>query len=247
MIFGKTHIGLVRETNEDALFYDEEQQVMIIADGIGGHARGEEASSKAVATLKNYIYDYRGRYADKKKLLIDGFKAANTAVHAIQSQLSEGKICGTTLSCAMVDQGILYFAHVGDTRIYVSRDKKDIEQITYDHTYLSELARKDFQTFIDMQSSKTSRANNYLTRAIGPEASVEPQVGSFRLKTGDHIILLTDGIYRYLNPLDILHTLKETTSIVQFTNTLMEAALDKGGKDNLSLIVGVYTEGRGRA
>ena len=149
MIFGKTHIGLVRETNEDALFYDEENKVMIIADGIGGHARGEEASNKAIESLRDYIYNNRSRYADKEKLLIDGFKAANTAVHHIQEGLAEGKICGTTLTCAIVDQGILYFAHVGDTRIYVSRDKKDIEQITYDHTYLSELARKDFKTFIE--------------------------------------------------------------------------------------------------
>ena len=191
MIFGKTHIGLVRETNEDALFYDEENKVMIIADGIGGHARGEEASNKAIESLRDYIYNNRSRYADKEKLLIDGFKAANTAVHHIQEGLAEGKICGTTLTCAIVDQGILYFAHVGDTRIYVSRDKKDIEQITYDHTYLSELARKDFKTFIEMQSTQISRANNYLTRAIGPDVTVEPQVGHFRLKPGDYIIMLT--------------------------------------------------------
>ena len=247
MIFGKTHIGLVRETNEDALFYDEEKKVMIIADGIGGHARGEEASNKAIESLRDYIFNNRSRYADKEKLLIDGFKAANTAVHHIQEGLAEGKICGTTLTCAIVDQGILYFAHVGDTRIYVSRDKKDIEQITYDHTYLSELARKDFKTFIEMQSTQISRANNYLTRAIGPDVTVEPQVGHFRLKPGDYIIMLTDGVYRYLNPLDILHTLKECTSIVQFTNMVLEIALEKGGKDNLSIIVGLFSEGRARS
>ena len=91
MIFGKTHIGLVRETNEDALFYDEENKVMIIADGIGGHARGEEASNKAIESLRDYIYNNRSRYADKEKLLIDGFKAANTAVHHIQEGLAEGE------------------------------------------------------------------------------------------------------------------------------------------------------------
>lgn len=244
MIFGKTHIGLVRDTNEDAIFFSEQQHLMIIADGIGGHARGEEASNKAVDTLKAFIVKNNERYTDKLLLLTEGFKAANRAVHDIQEQLSPGKICGTTLTCVLIDQGTLYFAHIGDTRIYVSREKKDIEQITYDHTYLSELARKDFKTFVELQSTKMPRANNYLTRAIGPEASVEPQVGSFRLKQGDIIILLTDGVYRYLNPLDILHTLKETESIVQFTNTVINDALDKGGKDNLSIIVGVYPDGR---
>ena len=244
MIYGKSHIGLVRETNEDAFFYDEAQKVMIIADGIGGHARGEEASSKAIESLSAFIAEHRAHYVDKEKLLIDGFEAANAAVHEIQEGLPDGKICGTTLTCALVDRGVLYFAHVGDTRIYVSRDKKDIEQITYDHTYLSELARKDFKTFIEMQSTQVSRTNNYLTRAIGPELTVEPQVGHFRLRSGDHIILLTDGVYRYLNPLDILHTLKECDSLVQFTNQVITTALEKGGKDNISLIVGVFSEGR---
>ncbi len=246
MIYGKTHIGLVRETNEDALFFDEEKNVMIIADGIGGHARGEEASNKAVETLKSFIYEHRDDYSDKEELLRDGFKAANQAVHQIQNELSGGKICGTTLTCALIDNGVFYFGHVGDTRIYVSRNRQDIEQITYDHTYLSELARKDFKTFIEMQENKISRANNYLTRAIGPDSIVEPQIDHFRLKSGDYIIFLTDGVYRYLSPLDLLHLLKETTSIIQFTNIVIETALEKGGKDNLSIIVGMFSEGRAR-
>lgn len=243
MIYGKTHIGLVRETNEDAIFYDEINKLMIIADGIGGHSRGEEASQKAIETLRSYIYKNISSYNDKERLLADGFAAANEAVHAIQNALPEGKICGTTLTCAMVYDGILYFAHIGDTRIYVSRGKKDIEQITYDHTYLSELARNDFKTFVELQGNKITRANNYLTRAIGPEKKVEPQLGHFRLKQEDFIILLTDGIYRYVKPFDVLHLLKETTSIVQFINVIFNVALEKGGKDNLSVIVGAFSEG----
>ena len=246
MIYGKTHIGLVRETNEDALYYDEDNNIMIIADGIGGHARGEVASSKAVDTLKEFLYENMARYEDKELLLRDGFRQANAVVHQFQNQLSEGKICGTTLTCAFASKGVLYFAHVGDTRIYVSRDKKDIEQVTFDHTYLSELARKDFKTFVEMQHSTVSRANNYLTRAVGPDESVEPQIGHFRLKPNDYIILLTDGIYRYVQPLDVLTMLKSCNSIVQFINQICERALKLGGKDNLSIIVGVFSE-RGAA
>ena len=244
MIYGNTHIGLVRETNEDAIFYDDTQGLMIIADGIGGHALGEEASSRAVRALRDFIIAHRQHYADKEVLLIDGFSRANAVVHEIQNSLPDGKICGTTLTCALVDGGNLYFAHVGDTRIYVSRDKKDIEQITYDHTYLSELARRDFKTFVEMQGTQPPRANNYLTRAIGPEASVEPQVGHFRLKGFDTIILVTDGVYRYLQPLDILHTLKAAADPRQFAERVFEQVLERGGKDNLSLIVGTFFEGR---
>lgn len=247
MIYGKSHIGLVRETNEDSIFYNEDEGLMIIADGIGGHARGEVASNTAVDALKRYISEHRGRYVDKERLLVDGFKAANRAVHHIQEELPNGKICGTTLSCALVDHQSLYFAHVGDTRIYVSRDKIDIEQITYDHTYLSELARKDFKTFMELQGNQLSRVNNYLTRAIGPDLSVEPQVGHFKLKPNDYIILVTDGIYRYLKPLDLLHALKESTSIIQYVNVAVESALKQGGKDNLSIVVGQFPERRARA
>lgn len=238
MIYGKTHIGLVRETNEDAIFYDDIHNIMIIADGIGGHSNGEEASNKAIETLKNFIYKNFSAYPNKEELLRDGFSAANTAIHNIQNTLDEGKICGTTLTCALATQDVLYFAHVGDTRIYVSRGKKDIEQITYDHTYLSELARKDFKTFIELQESQAIQANNYLIKAIGPEASVEPQIGHFRLKHEDYIILLTDGIYRYVKPIDVLQFLKETNSSTQFVNAIFDRCLKLGGKDNLSLIIG---------
>ena len=97
--------------------------------------------------------------------------------------------------------------------------------------------------FIELQGNTTTRANNYLTRAIGPEAFVEPQVGHFRLKKEDYVILLTDGVYRYVKPFDVLHLLKESSSIVQFTNMIFDTALKKGGKDNLSIIIGVFQEG----
>ncbi len=244
MIYGRSHIGLVRETNEDAIYYDEKEMVMVIADGIGGHSRGEVASNVAVKTLSNFISSHRGDYKDKEKLLLDGFKAANKEVHQIQNELPDGKICGTTMSCVLVDCGVLYFAHVGDTRIYVSRDKIDIEQITYDHTYLSELARKDFKTFMELQGNQISRVNNYLTRAIGPDHAVEPQTGHFKLKPNDYVILVSDGVYRYLKPLDLLHMLKETSSIVQYVNDAVNLVLQQGGKDNLSIVVGQFSEGR---
>ena len=92
MIYGKTHIGLVRDTNEDAIFYDEVNNLMIIADGIGGHARGEDASNKAIETLKAFIYKNNHAYGNKEQLLLDGFVEANKAVHNIQNALPDGKI-----------------------------------------------------------------------------------------------------------------------------------------------------------
>ncbi|MDQ9888844.1 hypothetical protein, partial [Acinetobacter pittii] len=79
-----------------------------------------------------------------------------------------------------------------------------------------------FKTFVELQGNTVTRANNYLTRAIGPEPSVEAQVGHFRLKSEDYIILLTDGVYRYVKPFDVLHILKESSSIVQFTNIIFD-------------------------
>mgnify|MGYP004534901539 FL=1 len=242
MIFGRTDIGLVREANEDTIFYDDGFGMMIVADGIGGHARGDEASQTAVETIKSFIYKQINFYSDKQRLLKDAFHKANLAVHAIQENLEAGAICGTTLTCALLSDGYLYFAHIGDTRIYVSRGKEDIEQITFDHTYISELARNDFKTFVELQSKGTLSSHNYLTKAIGPDETVEPQVGRFRLMPNDYIILLTDGIYRYIKPLDVLKMLKNTDNIHEFVDSLMKTALDMGGKDNLSVVVGVFPE-----
>lgn len=242
MIYGKSDIGLVREKNEDALFYDDVKDIMIIADGIGGHAYGEKASRLAIEVLKNFVYTNYN--TNKKTLLYNGFIEANQAVHQMQLSLGEGKICGTTLSASMVYDNVLYFAHVGDSRIYVSRDKKDIEQISYDHTYLSELARNDFKTFIELHGEQLSKHNNYLTKAIGPEKMMEPQIGSFFLKDNDYIILTTDGVHRYLNPLDILNLLKNTNSIEEFADSAIEKAIEMGGKDNLTIIIMRYNEGR---
>lgn len=243
VINGKTNIGLVRETNEDSIFFDDEIGLMIIADGIGGHSRGEDASQTAVNTLKEFVYKRNSYYKDKILLLKEGFRAANTAVHKIQNSLDSGQICGTTLSCALVDNGYLYFAHIGDTRIYVSRAKEDIEQITFDHTYISELARNDFQTFVDLQRKGSLSSNNYLTRAVGPDERVEAQVGSFKLHANDYIILLTDGIYRYIKPFDVLRALKKANNIENFIDVLMKTSLEMGGKDNLSVVIGVFPEG----
>lgn len=239
MIYGQTHIGYVRANNEDAMFYDEKRYIMVVADGIGGHAHGEDASRLAVDTLCNYLYDH---YNDTDKMLVlrNGFQAANQAVHALQENLEDVKICGTTLSAAFIFNGVLYFAHVGDSRIYVSRQKHDIEQITLDHTYLSELARNDFKTFVELQKDQLSNAGNYLTRAIGPEATVEPQFGHFKVINDDYIILLTDGIYKYLKPNDLLYIIKNNENIKDMAQMMISQSLDMGGKDNLTAVIARY-------
>lgn len=242
MIYGQTHIGYVRANNEDAMFYDEKQNIMVVADGIGGHAHGEDASRLAVETLCNYLYQHNTE-EDKMLLLRSGFEAANQAVHALQENLEDVKICGTTLSAALIYNGILYFAHVGDSRIYVSRQKRDIEQITLDHTYLSELARNDFKTFVELQRDQLNRAGNYLTRAIGPEDKVEPHCGHFKVMKDDYIILLTDGVYKYLKPDDLLEIVQTNESIKEMAETMIARSLSLGGKDNLTAVIAQY-EGR---
>lgn len=241
MIYGKTDIGYVRANNEDAMFYDESQNIMIIADGIGGHAHGEDASRLAVETLREYIYEHFD--GDKAQILVEGFHETNRAVHALQDSLPDMEVCGTTLSAVIIFEGILYFAHVGDSRIYVSRQKEDIEQITLDHTYLSELARSDLKTFVELQRDQLSNASNYLTRAIGPESSVEPNCGHFKVFNDDYILLLTDGIYKYLKPIDLLRILREHSKISDMAEKMVSESLTMGGKDNMTVVIARY-EGR---
>ncbi len=242
MIYGKSDIGLVRDTNEDAFYFDDEINLAIIADGIGGHAQGEVASQTAIRVVREYI-NKNNHQQDKKKLLYNAFQEANQVVHQIQESLGENAISGTTLSAVIIDHGILYFSHIGDSRIYVSRNKTDIEQISLDHTYLSELARNDFKTFLSLQGEQLSKHHNYLTKAIGPELSIEPQIGSFKLKNNDYILLTTDGIHRYLNPSNLLQQLQNSDNINEYINSIIEQAIKMGGKDNITAIILLFNEG----
>lgn len=234
-VAGRTHIGLVRKSNEDNYYIDSTHGLYLIADGIGGHQFGELASKMAVDAFVSYLRDNQDETLDAA--VRGAFQRANAAVHEFQEANTEGRLMGTTLTAALIHENKLYVGHVGDSRIYFSRVPEEIEQITQDHTYLAELAKHDPESFQNLMLNGFMDKKNYLVRAIGPEANLEPQFLQITLQKGDRMILLTDGIYKYIPPLELLEVLNYTDDTKEVALRLEQLALERGGKDNLTSIV----------
>lgn len=236
---GRSHIGLVRKSNEDEYYLDGRDRYFIIADGIGGHAKGREASKSAVAALKLYLEAHWDEPAAAR--LAAGFEEANRTVHAMQEEIP-GLVMGTTLTACIVEGETLYFAHIGDSRGYVLYAKDRPLQFTEDHTYLQELARRDPERYSALLEDQYNRNKNTLMRAIGPDATIEPQIGSLPIHQGDIVALMTDGLYGTLS-------LDEMQEIINYTDDLDEVcmrfeqiALERGGRDNITVVI--YEKGQ---
>lgn len=235
-MIGRSHIGLVRKTNEDDFYCDGKERFLVIADGIGGHQYGQIASKIAVNTTCQYIEKH---YASLKieDILSGVFKIANKNVFEYQKSLDEKVTMGTTLTVGIIKDGYLYFGHIGDSRAYILKKDKLPKQITNDHTYLAELAQYDITTYQFLSENNSIDKRNTLVRAIGPDEICEPQFGKIAIENGDYFFMMTDGMYRYL-------TLQEMVEIIQYTDNLEEVslrfeqlALERGGKDNLTIVI----------
>lgn len=240
-VAARTHIGLVRKTNEDQYFVDSDKGLYIVADGIGGHQNGQIASDLAVQSFVDYMDCFIGLAPATR--MREAFQHANDTVHRYQERVVDGKLMGTTLTAMLIERDMLYFGHIGDSRIYFSRHKKDISQITKDHTYLAELALHDPVSYRAMKEDAFMDKKNYLVRAIGPEAAVDPQFAQLPLEHGDMMLMMTDGLYKYIPPAEMLEVIHYTDNLPDLLLRLEQLALERGGRDNLTGVVYQY-EGR---
>lgn len=227
----RTHIGLVRSENEDNFYYDEREQLYIVADGIGGHKGGQEASALAINAFLHFYEQYKE--VPPLELLQNAFIFINDEVHEYQEKHFRGSTIGTTFTVAIIREGTLYLGHVGDSRAFILDDEKVVRQISEDHTYLAELAKFD----VDANDLGKLGSRNCLLRAIGPEMSVEPQIEAFTFHYGDILILATDGLYRYVDfneMTEILLTYGELEGVAARFETM---ALERGGKDNITILI----------
>ena len=241
-----SHVGRVREHNEDAHWFDADAGVFLVCDGMGGHAAGEVASALAVATIRrNWISDdtqaVAGSWLDHgtpetKRRLIDVLRAGVHAAHdAILSEAArdDAKIgMGTTVVGAIVVGNELVFAHVGDSRAYLVRDAIAV-QLTEDHTLLARLLAAGIEVDV---SGEGSRFRSMLTNALGiGECKVSMFVVA--LADGDRFLFCSDGVSEYLPEAEIGEVLARQPSPSRAANKLIELALERGGVDNATAVV----------
>lgn len=237
-IIAKTDIGLVRATNEDTFTYivkDENNFMAFVCDGMGGHLGGSYASSKTVEFL-NDAYEKLDPSSSVKNLgvwLFDTLQSANEYIYE-QSLANENlKGMGTTVSGVIMLNGEIYYAHIGDSRIY-AYSKDNLQQVTTDHTYVNTLLLNGLITF--KQAQKHPK-RHVLTNALGIKRKVSVDIGQIRLKDDENLLICTDGVHNLLDGKKLTKLLNEEIDIELKINMIKEKVLSLGGLDNITLIL----------
>ena len=228
--FGKTDLGFVRKNNEDSLLVD--YPLFAVADGMGGHAAGEVASKMALDILANRIADLNGLTPENamKKLL----EIANKEILRYGQVNLKSAGLGTTVTALYIVGETGYWAHCGDSRLYLCRNGL-LKQITEDHSLVEELVRGGFisRTEADVHPKK-----NMLTRALGAEAAIDADTGRLQLYKGDRLVLCTDGLTNMVADLDICRIISQIDKNIEIrVNELIDLAKISGGVDNITTII----------
>lgn len=232
----RTHVGKVRRQNEDAAWYDEKRGVFAVADGMGGHLAGEVASGMAIEAVQNMAQ--KNEFASITVMR----EAVMSAHEAITRHAQKNPACmgmGTTLSVMWRGGHYMYIAHVGDSRIYRFRND-ELEQITQDHSLVEELVRA---RIITREEARTHPRRNIITRALGTQGDNLPDLLAADIKPGDLWLLCTDGLCGMISDEEIARVLSSGATLEMMAGSLIEKALDAGGRDNVTLVLCREEEG----
>jgi serine/threonine protein phosphatase PrpC len=241
----RTDIGLVRKNNEDNYLIDVPAGLLVVADGMGGHASGEVASTIATDIVRDYfklvpegrppvVGECREDFSDMTNWIGAAIRIANTAVYEAAQSDPKLQGMGTTIAAVLIHENKLSIAHVGDSRVYLIR-AGDIEQLTDDHSLVYEQVRRELITKDEAQKSDMK---NILTRAVGIASDVEIDFNELTLMAGDVLILCSDGLTSMVSDDDILSTVMATDNPFEACNNLVEMANTNGGKDNVTVVAG---------
>ena len=229
-VYQVSDIGKVRENNEDrlAVFAPE---MYAVADGMGGCAGGEVASDLAVKTLRAKITEAPFGEEYLRRAVI----AANAAIWKMALSHREYDGMGTTLTVLHIEAGAAYWAHVGDSRLYLFREGT-LHQVTRDHSLVEELVEKGS---ITREEARVHPKRNIITRAVGTEPDIAVDTGTFPLRQGDRLLLCSDGLTSAADDEEIRRVLAEDRR-EDPAAALVERALSLDSQDNISVIVVCY-------
>lgn len=231
---GKTDVGRIRSSNEDTIGLFPEWNLFIVADGMGGHAAGEVASRISVDALYKYFSSRKGFDLPAKERLSSAIREANLEV--IKKAAGDIRYLGmgTTIVAILIEGRIATIGHVGDSRAYlVSGDK--IRAMTSDHSLVNQYVETGL---ITQEEARRHPQRNILTRALGISEDMDAEMQEIQIEEEDIFILCSDGLTNMLEDEDILSTVissKEDPSLS--CNALIDLANNKGGEDNISVIV----------
>ncbi|RIK00467.1 MAG: Stp1/IreP family PP2C-type Ser/Thr phosphatase [Armatimonadetes bacterium] len=235
----KTDLGLVRENNEDKFeyFLPEDSArlaarglLFVVCDGMGGHEAGQIASELA---SKRFIEGYMSNASPSAAVALrDAVRSANRIVHDVATAIPSRRGMGTTLSALALVQRSAWVAQVGDSRVYRLREG-ELEALTTDHTWVQETVDSGAMT---QEEAEAHPYRHMLTRAIGTDRNVEPDVFEFDLLPGDVFLLCSDGLTNHV-PENVIAERLGLEGVSDACASLIQQALAGGGSDNATALV----------
>lgn len=244
-IVSATDVGRLRDHNEDSIGVDGDLGLAVLADGMGGYSAGEVASGIAVAMLMTHLkaalaqrpphlMAHNGREAVGVVMLRDGIARANASILLAAAGQSQYSGMGTTLVTALFHDDRVAVGHVGDSRLYRLRGDA-FEQITRDHSLLQEQIDRGLLT---PEQARRSQNRNLVTRALGIDPGVAPEIHVHDVLSGDIYLMCSDGLSDMVSDEEMHLALSSLRDKLQLAaDHLVRIANDHGGRDNISVIL----------
>lgn len=248
--YGESNLGKIRKNNEDAFLVKEIREgvfLFIVADGMGGHNKGEFASKAATFEISGYIErhikefwseDIDNGLKSLKSMICKSVYRANENIFHYASTRKEYFEMGTTAVLGLLFGNRLIAANVGDSRLYI-KTKDQLKQITVDNSYTQELISNGI---ITKEEARTHEKKNIILRAIGTEADIEVDLYDVELENGDKIIFCTDGLTDMLEDSKIDKVVTCCEEPRESVKTLITEANNAGGIDNITVVIANYLD-----
>jgi PPM family protein phosphatase len=246
-----TDVGRKRKGNEDSLFVNAEQNLFVVADGMGGHAAGEVASKIAVDAINEFVVLTAGDeeitwpFGLDENMSYDGnrlktaVRFANRKVLEATKERSEYEGMATTVAAVLVDGDSANLAHVGDSRVYLVRGQELI-QLTSDHSWVNEQIQSGV---ISADQARSHPLRNVVTRALGGKADLQVDMQVHEIEPQDVLLLCSDGLTTMIPDDEIARFMNESGGDIEgAARALVDAANARGGEDNITVVLLKFEE-----
>ena len=232
----KTNMGKIRKMNQDSFYVSEDGTLNILADGMGGYAGGEVASKIAVEATVKYLNEHFNKNKDYQKedilqIIKEAIQFANIEVFKKSKETEELEQMGTTLEICLIYRDRAYIAHIGDSRVYRIR-KGIMRKLTKDHSYVQTLVEDGT---ITKEEAEHHPKKNMLTKALGCEETIEPDIMVKGFLAEDIILICSDGLTNMVSEGQIFNIINNNIEIA--AEELIKEANNNGGIDNITLII----------
>lgn len=241
----KTDVGMKRSHNEDYFALIEDEQLFIVADGMGGHACGEVASKLSADVIGEfyahskdqdatwpYRYDHNLSYVENR--LVAAVRLANARIFQTSQTDANLRGMGTTIVSCLIKEKAAYVAHVGDSRCYrINAD--GIEQLTRDHSLLEDY--KDARPDMTEEEERNFPHKNVITRALGMRDNVQVDINKYEIGDGDRYLVCSDGLCGMLGDEEMQEIVLKNDDLEAAVNSLIDRANEEGGTDNITAMV----------